>query len=72
MQILVRFSDYVTTTASKRTQFLAGGRTRALWRQNAGRADAGVMEAGRRQSGRKMRALWRQDAGFLSYFLAVL
>ena len=82
--IYVRFSDHVTTTASKRTQFLAGGRTRAFWRQDAGRADA---RRGRR--GGRTRALWRQDAGRvdarrgrsggrtradagLSYFLAVL
>ena len=38
------------------------GRTRALWRQ-----DAGALEAGRGQCGRKTRA----DAG-VSYFLAVL
>jgi hypothetical protein len=83
LQILVRFSDYVTTTAFKRTQFLAGGRTRALWRQDAARADA------RRGSHEgRTRALWRQGAGSadarrghsgdrtradagLSYFLAV-
>jgi hypothetical protein len=70
---IVRFSDYVTTAASKRTQFfswrpdagvLEAGRgqsrrkTRASWR-----TDAGALQAGRGQSGRKTRALWRQDAG---------
>ena len=45
-------------TVSKRTQFLARGRTRAHWRQDAGRADAR-----RRRHGGRTRALWRQDAG---------
>jgi hypothetical protein len=58
MQIVRRVSDYVTTTASKRTQFLVGGRTRALWRQDAGRADAR-----RGRLGGRTRALWRRDAG---------
>ena len=45
-------------SASKGTQLLAGGRTRALWRQDAGRADAR-----RGRHGGQTRALWRQHAG---------
>ena len=58
MQILVCFSDYVTMNASKRTQFLTRGRTQALWRRDAGRADARCGH-----HGGWTRVLWRQDAG---------
>ena len=40
------FSDYVTTTSSKRTQFLAGGQTQAEQTQASWRPDDGTLEAG--------------------------
>ncbi len=44
----------------------SGGRSYSLrvsWRQDAGRADAGALEAGCGQCGRKTWAEWTQDTG---------
>ncbi len=63
-QYVVRFSDYVPTTASKWTQLLAAGVLEAGRGQSRCKTRASL-EAGRGRSGGRTRAVWTQDAGIV-------